>query len=127
MKRIIVVILVLTTILYFVESSESVGLKDYKPSLTMDHSEDKYILNWSPIPYFGYYEVEILNHIPDIGQYSTPIVPAHRIVKYRTFDNFITIDQNFPESAYFRVSAHGLFHHPIGSVFRSFTNDRSKL
>ncbi len=114
MKRIVVVILVLTTILYFVESSESVGLKHYKPFLTMDHTEDKYILNWSPIPYFGYYEVEILNHIPDIGQYSTPNVPAHRIVKYRTFDNFITIDQNFPESAYFRVSAHGLFHHPIG-------------
>jgi lysophospholipase L1-like esterase len=115
MKRIIVVILVLTTILYFVESSDTVGLKYYKPSLTMDHIEDKYILNWSPIPYFAYYEVEILNHIPDKGQYSSSIVPAHRIVKYRTFDNFITIDQNFPESAYFRVSAHGLFHHPLGS------------
>ena len=67
MKRIIVVILVLTTILYFVESSDSAGLKDYKPSLTMDHVNNKYLLNWSSIPYFGYYEVEILNRIPDIG------------------------------------------------------------
>lgn len=91
MKRIIVIIVVLTTILYFVESTESLGLKNYKPALIMDHVENEYLLNWSPIPYFGYYEVEILNQIPEKNQYISPTLPNHRIVKYRTFDNFITI------------------------------------
>ena len=34
---------------------------------------------------------------------------------YHTWDNQLTIDQNFPFRTYWRVSAQGLFRHPLGS------------
>ena len=45
-------------------------------------------------------------------QKSSP--STYRITKYRTFDNTITINQNFPDNTYLRVSAHSLFHNPLG-------------
>ena len=115
MRRFLVLLLILTAILYFIESNESIGLSDYKPTLDIKNTDDKYSLSWSSIPYFAYYEVEIVNQIPEASQVISAVNPLHRIVKYRTFENSININQHFPQSAYLRVSAHSLFHHPLGS------------
>jgi lysophospholipase L1-like esterase len=115
MRKFLLLLLMLIVILYFIESNENMGLGDYKPTLAITTVTDKYILAWSSIPYLAYYEVEIVNQVPEEGQDSSATNPLHRIVKYRTFENSITINKNFPKSAHLRVSAHSLFHHPLGS------------
>jgi len=71
-------------------------------------------LTWSKIPYLVYYEVEVLNNNP-VGKHGQKsAIPSYRIAKYRTFDNILKIDQKFPDSTYLRVSAHSLFHRPLG-------------
>ncbi|SFM25438.1 GDSL-type esterase/lipase family protein [Pelosinus propionicus] len=115
MKRLLFLIVILTILLFFIENSDQIGLLNYKPTVEITNEEDNYTLIWSPISYFTYYEVEIVNQIPEKAQDSSNKVPRHLIIKYRTFENSITIRQNFPESAYLRVSAHSLFHHPLGS------------
>lgn len=113
----LILLLLLTTItisLYFVESSENMGFSKYKPILDVSYVANEYILTWPKIPYFAYYEVEVLNQNPGDGNGAQSALPAYRIVKYRTFENTIKIDQQFPKSAYLRVSAHSLFHKPLG-------------
>ncbi len=110
-------LLLLTTIavgLYFVEADENIGFSKYKPVLDVRYVASEYILTWPKIPYFAYYEVEVLNQNPGDGTSIQGTLPAYRIVKYRTFENTIKIDQHFPKSAYLRVSAHSLFHNPLG-------------
>jgi lysophospholipase L1-like esterase len=115
MKRFLVLLFMLIVILYFIENNESMGFGDYRPTLNISNAADRYILTWPSIPYFAYYEVEIVNQIPEERQNPSGINPLHRIVTYRTFENTITINKNFPKSAQLRVSAHSLFHHPLGS------------
>ncbi|MDF2633898.1 MAG: hypothetical protein K0R78_772 [Pelosinus sp.] len=115
MRRFLVFLLLLTVILYFIESNDYIGLGDYKPILEITNVDEKYTLTWSSIPYPAYYEVEILNQAPEKDEDFSVTKPLHRIVKYRTFENSLIINQNFPQSAHLRVSAHGLFHHPLGS------------
>jgi len=114
MKRILFLILLLTTTLYFIETNEKIGLSKYKPLLNVTYVANNYILTWSKIPYLAYYEVEVLNNnqVGKSGQKIT--VPSYRIAKYRTFDNILKINQKFPDSTYLRVSAHSLFHQPLG-------------
>jgi len=111
LKRILLFLTLITTLLYFIENNERIGFSNYKPLLDITHISNEYVLTWSKIPYFAYYEVEILNRNPNTPPSS---IPAYRIAKYRTFDNTINFDQNFPENTYLRVSAHSLFHKPIG-------------
>jgi len=114
MKRILFLILLLTTTVYFIETNENIGFSNYKPLLNVTYIANNYVLTWSKIPYLAYYEVEVLNGNP-IGNYGqTSAIPSYRIANYRTFDNVMKIDQEFPDSAYVRVSAHSLFHKPLG-------------
>lgn len=114
MKRILFLIVLLTTSLYFIETNENIGFSNYKPLLNVTHIANNYVLTWSKIPYFAYYEVEVLNNNPAEKHGKKSTIPSYRIAKYRTFDNIIKIDQNFPDSTYLRVSAHSLFHRPLG-------------
>ena len=110
----LLLLIIMTAILYFVEANESIGFSNYKPILDVRYVANEYILSWPKIPYFAYYEVEVLNQNPGDGTGTKSPLPAYRIVKYRTFENTIKIDQQFPKSAYLRVSAHSLFHNPLG-------------
>ena len=99
MKRITMIFLLLLAIIYLIETSGTVGFSNYKPVIDIEHSNNKYTLTWSKMPYLAYYEVEVLNHIIEKDPPTSPMVPSYRIVKYRTFSNSMTIDQDFPESA----------------------------
>ncbi|WP_378956424.1 GDSL-type esterase/lipase family protein [Pelosinus sp. sgz500959] len=114
MKKFFLLISLLTTLLYFIETNENIGLSNYKPLVNVNYIANHYILTWSKIPYLAYYEVEVLNHNPGKEQDSKSSNLSSRIAKYRTFDTTIKIDQNFPDSTYLRVSAHSLFHQPLG-------------
>ena len=124
MKRIFILISLLTALLYVIETNENIGLTNYKPVLSVNYIANHYVLTWSKIPYLAYYEVEVLHNRPPKEDKSSFL--SSRIAKYRTFDTIINIDQNFPDSTYLRVSAHSLFHQPLGfysnSVFISEIN-----
>ncbi|MBP2627345.1 MAG: hypothetical protein H6Q68_2056 [Firmicutes bacterium] len=114
MKRLLFLILILTITLYSIETNENIGFSKYKPLFNVTYIANNYILTWSKIPYFAYYEVEVLNNNP-IGKHGQKsVIPSYRIAKYRTFDNIMKIEQNFPDNTYLRVSAHSLFHKPLG-------------
>jgi len=114
MKRIFFLILLLTTTLYLIETNENIGFSKYKPLLNVTYIANNYVLTWPKIPYFAYYEVEVLNNNPVKKHEQKLPLPSYRIAKYRTFDNIITLDQKFPDNTYLRVSAHSLFHQPLG-------------
>ena len=114
MKRILFLILLLTTTLYFIEINDNIGFSTYKPLLNVTYVANNYILTWSKIPYLAYYEVEVLSNNPALKQVQKNSIPSYRIAKYRTFDNIIKIEQKLPDNTYLRVSAHSLFHQPLG-------------
>jgi len=111
MKRALIILSMVTALLYGIESNETIGFSHYKPLLDVTHNANQYILTWSKIPYFAYYEVEVLNRGPGLARSA---VPAYRVVKYRTLTNTLKIEQDFPQNTYIRVSAHTLFHKPLG-------------
>ena len=110
MKRIFLCLMLVTLIIYSAEANDRVGLNSYKPELEVSHMPNQFVISWPKLPYPAYYEVEILNRSAS----GLDSQSAHRILSYRTLKNVITIDESFPDSAYLRVSAHSLFHHPLG-------------
>ncbi|MDD4601819.1 hypothetical protein SDC9_27498 [bioreactor metagenome] len=112
MKRLLFTLLILTALLYALENTTIAGLSQYKPILTASLENNEYILSWNRTSYPAYYEVEVLNKASDNDSFNTP--PTQFIAKYRTWDNKITIDNNFPFNTYWRVSAQGLFQRPLG-------------
>ena len=107
-------LLLLITLLYFIEIDDQIGFSNYKPLLDVTHVANEYILTWSKLPYLAYYEVEVMHHSPEEDKESKSFLPSYRIAKYRTFSNSIKINQDLPDSTYLRVSAHSLFHQPLG-------------
>lgn len=114
MKRLFMLLVFLTALLYFIETNERIGLSSYKPLLNVDYNANHYTLNWSKVPYLVYYEVEVLNDNSKNEEEPTSSPLLSQIAKYRTFDTTLTIDHTLPENTYLRVSAHGLFHQPLG-------------
>lgn len=112
MKRLIVIVMALTIFIYILENSTLVGLSEFKPALYTNYEANEYVLSWPKLPYPAYYEVEVLNNLPDNDRFPAP--SAQRIIKYRTWQNSITVDQNFPFRTYWRVSALGVFRRPLG-------------
>jgi lysophospholipase L1-like esterase len=112
---ILLLMLLMTAIIYAIEANDYIGLSKYKPVVEIGHSSNEYIITWSKIPYLVYYEIEILNYTAGQNEQPSSAIPEYRLAKYSTFNNTIKIDQEFPESACVRVSAHSLFHHPLGS------------
>lgn len=112
MKRLLFIVLVLAGLLYALENTTIAGLSQYKPTLTASLENNEYMLSWDKIPYLAYYEVEVLNKPSNNDSFSAPATQS--IVKYRTWQNKITIDNNFPFNTYWRVSARGLFQRPLG-------------
>lgn len=112
MKRIFMIVSLTISMLYVLEVSEAVGLSSFKPQLEINHVSNEYILKWQRVPYLAYYEVEALSTPPaDDAQH---VDDTERIVSYRTWKNQLAIDENFPFSTYWRVSAQTLFHQPLG-------------
>lgn len=112
MKRIILTLLIVSILIYTLENTTIIGLSNYKPELTASLENNEYVISWNRIPYITYYEVEVLNKPADNDTNSTP--KGEAIIKYHTWENKITIDQTFPFSTYWRVSAQGLFRRPLG-------------
>lgn len=113
MKRAVILVLVITVFIYIMEDSNVLGFNSFKPILSAEYKSNEYFLSWTKLPYPVYYEVEVLNNPPEND--NQPALPSQRIVKYRTWRNSTPVDQNFPFRTYWRVSAQGIFRHPIGS------------
>lgn len=113
MKRITTVVLVLIVLIYGIEKSDLARLNQFKPMIGIATEANEYILTWTKAPYPAYYEVEVLTTAPKSNEYAA--AATERIVSYRTWDNRLTLDQSFPFKTYWRVSAHGLFSHPLGN------------
>lgn len=98
--------------IYGLESSNSLGLYSYKPQITLEADAEHYTLHWNPVTYPAYYEVEVINTVPDS---SAALPSSQQIVSYRTLRPELHLNRQLPDTAYIRVSAHGLFQHPLGS------------
>ncbi|BBB92677.1 MAG TPA: GDSL-type esterase/lipase family protein [Methylomusa anaerophila] len=110
MKRLLMALVLLAALLYAVEAIDWFGLNQFKPLLTINTVANEYILSWSRLPYPVYYEVEVFSAPPREDINGTGQI----ITKYRTLDTRLVIKQNFPFHTFWRVSAHSLFHHPLG-------------
>lgn len=113
MKRPLLLFFFLTLFVYLFEISDILGFNNYKPHLSITHASNEYVLTWNRVPYFTYYEIEVLNKPPEHDRQTTP--STQRIVRYRTLQNHARIDQHYPFQTYWRVSAHSLFRHPLGA------------
>jgi lysophospholipase L1-like esterase len=111
MKRFWVTIVIALVSVYMVEAAAAAVLGGYKPKLEAAFAANEYVLTWQRLPYFGYYEVEVLK-TPPLSKFAAP--PGERIFFFRTWRNSFTVNENFPFRTYWRVSAHGLFRHPLG-------------
>ncbi|MBP1764656.1 MAG: hypothetical protein H6Q65_1714 [Firmicutes bacterium] len=113
MKRFLsAIIITLLIIIIGFEITVLSGVIDYKPSLEIHEDNNEYVLTWSKFPLLVHYEVEVLNAPPNDDKKKMP--RSKIIAKYSTWEETITINQNFPFRTYWRVSARGLFNNPIG-------------
>lgn len=112
MKRLFLSVLVALLLLFGIEYSNVLGHQNYKPDLRMDLVCNEHVLSWSKTLYPALYRIEILNRPPvdDARQPSS----SHMIATYYTWKNQFPIERTFPFQTYWRVSANGLFRHPIG-------------
>jgi lysophospholipase L1-like esterase len=112
LKKISISICLIITLIYALETSEKVGLSQFKPQLEISYTDNEYVLRWPKVPYPVVYQVEALSIPPASDQQEA--AGSERIVRYRTMKNNLVIDENFPFHTYWRVSARTLFHNPLG-------------
>ena len=91
---------------------ETFSFEQYRPATAVSQSDNETSLSWQRLPYPAYYEIEVLSRLPDTDSRATP--RAFRLMRFRTFDNQMTLSQDFPFQTYWRVSAIGLFKRPLG-------------
>jgi hypothetical protein len=112
MKRLLLLFTILIGAIFLAETLDMPGFGKYRPRLDIAFIANEYVLSWDRLPYPAYYEIEVLKAPPaENGRTNA----AERITKYRTWGNSFTINKNYPFRTYWRVSAHGLFRHPLGS------------
>ncbi|MDR3565514.1 MAG: GDSL-type esterase/lipase family protein [Negativicutes bacterium] len=119
MKRIFLLLIIIFILVGFIETADIFGFDKYKPRLEAAFVANEYILSWPKLPYFSYYEVEVLKAPPEDD--DLPVPPQQRIITYRTWQNQFTVNETFPFRTYWRVSAHGIFRHPLGT-FSNYLN-----
>lgn len=112
MKRLILAILVAITAVYAVETAVIPGPGGYKPRLEATYVANEFVLTWPRVPYLGYYEIEMLRTQVPSGSVASP---GDRILVIRTWNNHLAVEEKGPFPTYWRVSAHGLFRHPLGA------------
>ncbi len=113
MKRLVLLLAAAIVIIGLAETVDVLGLNNYKPKLEAAFVANEYVLTWPKLAYPGYYEVEVLKSPPESQDRPVPV--SERIITYRTWQNQLTVNESFPFRTYWRVSAHGLFRHPLGS------------
>ncbi|MCE5285714.1 MAG: GDSL family lipase, partial [Pelosinus sp.] len=111
MKKLILGLLSVLILSYTIEATPLSRLSNFKPTLAIASTNDKYELSWTKLPYPVCYEIEILTSPPSN---DSPTAHAEKRIHYFTFKNSYTLDKDLPKLAYLRVSAHGLFKQPIG-------------
>lgn len=110
MKRIAFSVLVALLLIFGIEYSNVLGHQNYKPDLRVDLVSNEHVLSWNKLPYPALYRVEILNQLP-AGNEKKAV--RHTIASYYTWQNHLPIERTFPFQTYGRVSANGLFRHPL--------------
>ncbi len=112
MRKYISIVLFLLLALYAFELSSGSRFGAYAPVIAVERLQNRLCFSWSKPSYPAYYEVEVFSGSREHWQ----LLPsdATRITRYRTLSNNIQLDNSFPESAFIRVSAHSLLHHPLG-------------
>lgn len=111
MKRLMSIVLGFFVICYIIEITNFFGLNHFKPLIAVAAEDNHIVLSWPQLPYPVYYEIEVLSNNPDnLGQ----ITKVQTITKYRTWDNKLIVDPNISPDTYWRVTAQGLFHRPLG-------------
>ncbi len=112
MKRLIILIVVLLSLIYWAETSSWTGFAQYQPELLVSYREDHYELTWTPLTHIMYYKVEAIPNTASDGSYN---IPEIKPIKYRTWKNKFIISNQIPLNTFWRVSAQGLFHRPLGA------------
>lgn len=111
-KRIIIVLLIFASIIFVIEQISVANINHYKPDIAVSFSNNEYIMNWTKTPYPCYYKIEVLTQPPQ--ESDTSPAGLTEIVSYHTWNNTYPLNLNFPNNTYWRVSAQGIFAHPIG-------------
>lgn len=112
MRKTIYIALFALLLLYGIEHVSGSRLSNYAPLISAEHAQQRVALSWTNPPYPAYYEVEIFSGSRAPSQLTAD--DATRITRYRTLQNKIELNDTFPESAFVRISAHSLLHHPLG-------------
>ena len=112
MKRVIIALLIFASIIFTIEHTTIAGISNYQPAVTVSRSNNEYVLNWSKPSFPCYYKIEILTQPPQ--ETSAQPSQIEKIVSYYTLKNDYPVNLNFPHNTYWRISAQGLFAHPLG-------------
>lgn len=118
-RKIFTLIFLLSAAAIYGLEATDYGYAGYKPHLEARQVANEYILTWPRLSYLSYYEIEVLNCPPANDTKAAPL--SKRITKYRTWSNQWTVNQSFPYRTYWRVSAQGLFAHPLGRYSESLS------
>jgi len=118
-RKIFTLIFILSAAAIYGLEATDFGFAGYKPHLEAKQVANEYVLTWPRLSYLSYYEIEVLSCFPEHDTKAAS--PSQRITKYRTWSNQWTVNQSFPYRTYWRVSAQGLFAHPLGRYSESLS------
>ncbi|MCX5780396.1 MAG: hypothetical protein NTV45_06180, partial [Firmicutes bacterium] len=62
MRRVLISLFLLITIVYAIEALAAARFSQYKPVVAIDHSSNQFIVTWSKTSYLVDYEIEILGY-----------------------------------------------------------------
>lgn len=104
-------IVLLGILSYCIEITNFFGFNHFKPVVTVTTDQDQIVLSWPRFFYPVIYEVEVLTSNPTDPHSSENV---QTLTTFRTWNNHFSVDPLLRSHTYWRVTAYGLFHHPLG-------------
>ncbi|MCX7780201.1 MAG: GDSL-type esterase/lipase family protein [Negativicutes bacterium] len=112
MKRTLAVFSCFMLILAGLEYGNIFGQDGYKPALQAELISNEYVISWPKLAYPALYKIEAFIRPP--GRDGRNAIPCNIITTFYTWKNSYIIANDFPFRTFWRVSAQGLFLHPLG-------------
>ena len=111
LKKICTALLLVIIFSLLSEVVDIFGFSRFQPRAAIVLSSNEAMLTWNRLPYWAFYEVEVLNRSPEVS--SSSETQVRRLMHFTTWKHSLIIAQYFPFRTFWRVSGCGISQRPL--------------
>lgn len=112
LKKFVRAFLFCLCLVFLLEVADLLEFSRFQPQPSVSFTAEGPVLSWTRLPYLSAYEVQVFRRPPLDSGSSQPVPKPLKTTV--TWNKNLPLGNDYPFTTYWRVSARGLFHRPLG-------------